>query len=60
MTIGVGAALLGVALALVLGSIAALAVKPAAIVADRLIEILFTFPSLLLALLLIAIETPIL
>ena len=40
MTIGVGAALLGVALALVLGSIAALAVKPAAIVADRLIEIL--------------------
>jgi peptide/nickel transport system permease protein len=58
LTIGVGAALLGVATALVLGSVAALAVKPAALVADRFIEILFTFPSLLLALLLIAIMGP--
>jgi peptide/nickel transport system permease protein len=58
LTIGVGAAALGVAVALVLGSLAALAVKPAALAVDRFIEILFTFPSLLLALLLIAIMGP--
>jgi peptide/nickel transport system permease protein len=58
LTIGLGAAALGVAIALVLGSVAALAVKPAAVTADRIIEILFTFPSLLLALLLIAILGP--
>ncbi|GIT81283.1 ABC transporter permease [Leifsonia sp. LS1] len=58
LTIGVGAAALGVGLALVLGSLAALGVKPVAVVIDRLVEVLFAFPALLLALLLIAIAGP--
>jgi peptide/nickel transport system permease protein len=58
LLIGLGAAAVGIVLALVLGSLAALAVKPAAVVVDRFVEILFTFPALLLALLLIAISGP--
>ena len=58
LLIGLGAAGVGILLALVLGSLAALSVKPAAIVVDRFVEILFTFPALLLALLLIAISGP--
>jgi len=58
LVIGLGAAAVGIALALILGSLAALAIKPAAVVVDRFVEILFTFPALLLALLLIAIVGP--
>jgi peptide/nickel transport system permease protein len=58
LLIGLGAAGVGIVLALVLGSLAALAIKPAAVVVDRFVEILFTFPALLLALLLIAISGP--
>jgi len=58
LLIGLGAAAVGIVLALLLGSLAALAIKPAAVVVDRLVEILFTFPALLLALLLIAISGP--
>jgi len=58
LLIGLGAAAVGIALALILGSLAALAIKPAAVVIDRVVEILFTFPALLLALLLIAIVGP--
>ncbi|MFF9564688.1 ABC transporter permease [Leifsonia sp. NPDC014704] len=58
LTIGLGAAAVGVGLALVLGTLAALGVKPVAVVIDRFVEILFAFPALLLALLLIAIAGP--
>jgi peptide/nickel transport system permease protein len=58
LLIGLGAAAVGIVLALVLGSLAALGIKPAAVVVDRLVEILFAFPALLLALLLIAISGP--
>lgn len=56
--IGLGAAGVGLGIAVVLGSIAALAVTPVAAVVDRVIEIMFAFPSLLLALLLVAILGP--
>ena len=58
LLIGLGAAAVGVIVALVLGTIAALGVKPAAIVVDRFVEVMFAFPALLLALLLIAIAGP--
>jgi peptide/nickel transport system permease protein len=58
LTIGLGAAAVGVGLALVLGTLAALGVKPVAVVIDRFVEIMFAFPALLLALLLIAIAGP--
>lgn len=58
LLIGVGAALVGLVGALVLGGLASLAPRPIAATADRLIEILFAFPALLLALLLIAIAGP--
>jgi peptide/nickel transport system permease protein len=58
LTIGLGAAAVSVGLALVLGTLAALGVKPVAVVIDRFVEILFAFPALLLALLLIAIAGP--
>jgi peptide/nickel transport system permease protein len=58
LLIGLGAAAVGVSVALVLGTIAALGVKPAAIVVDRFVEVMFAFPALLLALLLIAIAGP--
>jgi len=54
LAIGVGASLVSLALALVLGGLAALAVRPVAAAVDRVVEVLFSFPSLLLALLLVA------
>jgi len=58
LLIGLGAAGVGIVLALLLGSLAALAIKPAAVVVDRFVEVMFAFPALLLALLLIAIAGP--
>lgn len=58
LLIGIGAALVGLIGALLLGGLASLAPRPIAATADRLIEILFAFPALLLALLLIAIAGP--
>jgi peptide/nickel transport system permease protein len=55
LAIGVGAAGLGIAVALVLGSIAALAGRIPAGIVNRVIEVLFAFPTLLLALLLVSI-----
>ena len=49
---------MGIVLSLILGSFAALGVKPVAVVIDRLVEVLFAFPALLLALLLVAIAGP--
>ena len=58
LLIGLGAAAVGICTALVLGSVAALAVKPVAVIADRFVEVMFAFPALLLALLLIAVAGP--
>lgn len=58
LSIGLGAAAVGILLALILGSLAGLAIKPAAVVVDRFVEVMFAFPALLLALLLIAIVGP--
>lgn len=58
LLIGLGAAGVGVGGALVLGSAAALAPRWVAAPIDRFIEVLFAFPALLLALLLIAIAGP--
>jgi peptide/nickel transport system permease protein len=58
LLIGLGAAAVGIVSAIVLGSLAALGPKPVAVVVDRFIEVLFAFPALLLALLLIAIAGP--
>jgi len=58
LLIGLGAAGVGIVLSLLLGSLAALAVKPVAVVIDRFVEVMFAFPALLLALLLIAIAGP--
>ncbi|WP_210509137.1 ABC transporter permease [Naasia sp. SYSU D00057] len=58
LLIGLGAAGVGIALALVLGGIAALAPRWIAVPVDRFLEVLFAFPALLLALLLIAITGP--
>ena len=58
LLIGVGAATVSLLLAIVLGTLAALSPRPVRVVVDRLLEILFAFPALLLALLLIAIAGP--
>jgi peptide/nickel transport system permease protein len=58
LLIGIGAAAVGIAIALVLGALAALGPRPVAVVVDRFIEVVFSFPALLLALLLIAIAGP--
>lgn len=58
LAIGFGAALVGILLAIVLGTLAALGPKPVRVVLDRFLEVLFSFPALLLALLLIAIAGP--
>lgn len=58
LLIGLGAAAVGIVAAIVLGSLAALGPKPVAVVIDRFVEVLFSFPALLLALLLIAIAGP--
>ena len=58
LSIGLGAAAVGLVLSLVLGSLAALGVKPVAVLVDRFVEVMFAFPALLLALLLVAILGP--
>jgi peptide/nickel transport system permease protein len=58
LAIGLGAAGVGIVLSLILGTLAALGVKPVAVVIDRFVEVLFAFPALLLALLLVAIAGP--
>ncbi len=58
LLIGVGAAVVAIGLALVLGSVAALGRGWVAAVVNRFIEILFAFPMLLMALLLVAIVGP--
>ncbi|WP_411720760.1 ABC transporter permease [Mycetocola sp.] len=55
LAIGAGAAGLGIVVALALGSIAALAGRIPAGIVNRIIEVLFAFPTLLLALLLVSI-----
>jgi peptide/nickel transport system permease protein len=55
LAIGLGAAGIGLVLALVLGSLASLAGRVMGDITGRIIEILFAFPTLLLALLLVAI-----
>ncbi|MFU8945177.1 ABC transporter permease [Mycetocola zhadangensis] len=55
LAIGMGAAGLAIVVALVLGSIAALAGRIPAGIVNRVIEVLFAFPTLLLALLLVSI-----
>ena len=56
--IGLGAAAVGLAGAILLGSLAALGPRPVRAIVDRFVEILFAFPALLLALLLVAIAGP--
>lgn len=58
LTIGLGATGVSIALAVVLGSLAALGGRVVAVVVDRVIEVLFAFPTLLLALLLVAATGP--
>jgi peptide/nickel transport system permease protein len=58
LLIGIGAALIALVLAVVLGSLASLGDRVTALLASRLIEISFAFPVLLLALLLVAILGP--
>lgn len=58
LLIGLGAAAVSLSLALVLGSIAALSHRFVAGTVNRVIEILFAFPTLLLALLLVAVLGP--
>jgi len=58
LLIGLGAAAVGILIAILLGALAALGPKPVAVVIDRFVEVLFAFPALLLALLLIAIAGP--
>lgn len=56
--IGLGAAGLSIVLALILGGAAALGSRVVSAVASRLIEIQFAFPTLLLALLVVAVTGP--
>jgi peptide/nickel transport system permease protein len=58
LAIGLGAAAVGIVLALLLGSAAALAPRPLGAAVDRLLEVMFAFPALLLALLLITVTGP--
>lgn len=58
LLIGVGAAALALVLAIALGGLAALAGRFTSTVVDRFIEIVFAFPLLLLALLVVAILGP--
>jgi peptide/nickel transport system permease protein len=55
LLIGVGAAGVSLSLAIVLGSLAALAHRWVAFVVDRVIEVFFAFPTLLMALLVVAV-----
>jgi peptide/nickel transport system permease protein len=56
--IGLGAAAVGLAGAILLGALAALGPRPVRAIVDRFVEVLFAFPALLLALLLVAIAGP--
>ena len=58
LAIGVGASAVSLGLALVLGALAALGGRVVAPALDRVVEVLFSFPSLLLALLLVALLGP--
>lgn len=58
LTIGLGAAVVSLTLALVLGALAALGGRIVSAAVGRVIEMLFAFPTLLLALLLIAVAGP--
>lgn len=58
LLIGIGAAGIALIAALVLGSIAALGDRVTAAIVNRLIEVVFAFPNLLLALLLVSILGP--
>ncbi|MCU1525459.1 MAG: peptide transporter permease, partial [Microbacteriaceae bacterium] len=58
LAIGIGATAVSISIALILGSIAALARRFFAGTVNRVIEILFAFPTLLLALLLVAVLGP--
>jgi peptide/nickel transport system permease protein len=58
LAIGLGAAAVGITLALLLGSAAALAPRFLGAAVDRLLEVMFAFPALLLALLLITVTGP--
>lgn len=58
LAIGLGAAAVGIVLALLLGSTAALAPRFLGAAVDRLLEVMFAFPALLLALLLITVTGP--
>ena len=58
LAIGIGATAVSISIALILGSLAALARRFFAGTVNRVIEILFAFPTLLLALLLVAVLGP--
>ena len=58
LLIGIGATAVSLTIALILGSIAALAGKYVAGTVNRVIEVLFAFPTLLLALLLVTVIGP--
>ena len=58
LSIGMGATAVSISIALVLGSIASLAGRLVAGTVNRLVEVLFAFPTLLLALLLVAVLGP--
>ncbi|MCS5719681.1 ABC transporter permease [Herbiconiux sp. CPCC 205763] len=58
LLIGVGATAVSLSLALVLGSLAALSGRFASAAVNRIIEVLFAFPTLLFALLLVAVIGP--
>jgi peptide/nickel transport system permease protein len=58
LLIGIGATALSLTIALVLGSVAALAGRFVAGTVNRIVEVLFAFPTLLLALLLVAVLGP--
>jgi len=58
LLIGAGAAAVSLSLAVVLGTLAALGPRALAAVVNRVVEVQFAFPTLLLALLLVAITGP--
>ncbi|MFE3279939.1 ABC transporter permease [Nocardia sp. NPDC059239] len=55
LLIGLGATTIALAIAAILGFTAALAAKPVAAVVNRIIDVLFAFPTILLALLLLSV-----
>lgn len=58
LTIGLGAAAVALVLAVLLALAAVLTPRPVAAAADRVIDVLFAFPTLLLALLLVSVLSP--